>query len=125
MANNNVLFNAAMAGYLDGMMEGRSLTSSTATDYAAAVTEAAAFATEFDSLIANDNTISGGGGATLAPTTAAIQGAQLGKGACARSIAHAMSSGRYSTGQNAAAQATPAARAVALYTEAIASLVAG
>lgn len=67
MANNPLLFNAALTGYLAGMFGGQgNPADATATDYANAVTQAVAYATALDLAIPLDATITTAG----APNTA-------------------------------------------------------
>lgn len=72
--NNDAVYNAALIGALGGMLGGRDFDSSTATDYATQVNAAEAFALQLDSLIAENASISTGGGnaSMLAPTTSTI-----------------------------------------------------
>ena len=72
--NNDAVYNAAFIGALSGMLSGRDFDSSTATDYATQVNAADAFALQLDSLIAENASISTGGGnaSMVAPTTSAI-----------------------------------------------------
>lgn len=72
--NNDAYYNAAFMGALEGILEGRTITSSTATDYATQVNAADAFAQEIDSLIAEDALVSTGGGdaSCLAGSTSTI-----------------------------------------------------
>lgn len=123
--NNNLIFNAALAGAIEGTAFGRILTNATAGSYAAQVAACAALATEIDAQIPNDGTISGGGGVTLPPTTAAITGAQAVKTGLIRGIAAAVTSGRNLTDATAGDYATLAAAAAALYTEGVASAAVG
>lgn len=72
--NNDAYYNAAFIGALAGIQAGRSVTSSTASTYAAAVNAAEAYAVELDSLIAEDARVSTGGGdaSCLAGSTSTI-----------------------------------------------------
>jgi hypothetical protein len=63
--------------------------SGTAYEGTLLMTQATAFAEAVDTAIVNDAGISGGGGAALEPTTAAIQQAQLGKSAAVRGACYA------------------------------------
>lgn len=122
MPNNNLLFNAALNGYLAGSLAGRSGTDPTV---ATIVTAAAAFATRVDSKIALDGTISGGGGVSLPPTTAAITDAQASKTQCMQAICAGLMGGRYNTDAVAADYDAIAITIAAQYTAALAGLVTG
>lgn len=121
---NDTLFNAAMSGALSGMLSGRMISSATAADYAGEVNAAVAFATEVDSLIAEDATITTGGGdaSSLALGTSAAASAGLHKPLLMHSICKGVWDGRYSKSTTAADYAALAAAVKAIYTEAIAQL---
>jgi hypothetical protein len=55
-ANNAILYNAALAGSLAGMLTQRGGATTSSADYAGAAGAAAAFATELDALIATQTT---------------------------------------------------------------------
>lgn len=71
---NDCVFNAAFTGALAGALAGRAFTSSTASTYATQVNAAEAFALQLDSLIAENASLSTGGGnaSMVAPTTSTI-----------------------------------------------------
>ena len=123
--NNNLLFNAALNGALAGMNATRSPTSGTAGDYAVTVNAAKQFAVEVDSLIANDGLISGGGGVTLAASTAAITDAVCSKGGLLLAICTGLWIGKTAQSVTATDYAVIAAAAVAMYTQCIAQQTAG
>ena len=126
--NNNLLFNAALAAFCAAAVQNRNIVDPTAADYSALVQQAITFATEVDSKIANDGTISGGAGVTLAPTTEAIQDAQLSKSGLMREICMAVRGQQFQAPPvpaTAASFTVQAAAIAALYTEAIAQLATG
>ena len=123
MANNELLYNAAIAGFIAGNMAGRSPDSEVAADYTNLVDAAEAFATQVDSDIAEDATISQAGGNALAPATAAIQQAQIGKTTMMTAIVQAITSGRYYSSETAAEYANLADVCAAQYAAGIAALL--
>lgn len=118
---NDLIFNMAFQGALEGMLEGRPFESSTATDYEAQCDAADAYAQEVDSLIAEDATISTGGGdaSVLVPTTSAIQANEIFKGGLIRALSRAQFAGRVITNTTAANYASEAAAVKAAYTQAV------
>lgn len=121
--NNELLYNAAIAGFIAGNMAGRSPDSEVSGDYTNLVDAAEAFATQLDSDIAEDATISQAGGNALAPTTAAIAQAQAGKTQLLASIVQAITSGRFYTSETAADYANLADVCAAQYAAGIAALL--
>ncbi len=122
--NNDILFNAAMTGFVAGAQMARNINDPTAAHYVNLVAQGVQFATEVDSLIANDGTISGGAGVTLPPTTAAIQDAQLSKTQLMVAICMSVRAGQFqapATPVVASGFAVSAAAVVGLYTEVVAS----
>jgi hypothetical protein len=121
--HNALLFNAALDGFVAGSVAGQGLTDTTSADYAGLVASATNYATEVDSLIGNDSTISQGSGAAIyTGFTSAIVENQSAKVALIESLSFSAAFQRYQANQTQA-QVTPTAEAVvALYTEAIASL---
>jgi hypothetical protein len=122
--NNNLLFNAALDAFVSASVFQRNIVDPTAADSAALVAQGVQFATEVDAKIPNDALISGGGGVTLPPTTAAIANAQESKVSLLYGICQAVRAAQF---QN---PATPvpainfsvvAAAIAALYTETVAS----
>lgn len=118
--NNNLLYNAALAGFIAGAYGGTYPTSITTGQIAPTLAAAQAWAKEVDSLIANDSTISGATGATLLPTTAAITAAQAGKVGLVQSLSYAFSAGRNSTDAVSTDYAGAAASLALVYTQAAA-----
>lgn len=102
MANNELLYNAAVIGFVAGTQQGRNPTSQTSGDYTNLVDAAEAFATRVDSKITEDATISQAGGNALAPATAAIAQAQNGKTQLMQGICVALTSGRFYSSEIAA-----------------------
>ena len=92
--HNDLLYNAAVAGFVGGSMANRNFTSPSEGHYTSLVDAAEAFATQVDSKISNDNTISAADGDALPPTTDAITQAQSGKVECMKAICMAAVSGR-------------------------------
>jgi len=125
MNNNNLLFNAALAGFLAGTFAERNIEDSTPADYTVQVNAAIALATEVDGAIPNDPNISGAGGVTLIPTTAAIQDAQVSQANLLEGIVSAVFSGRYVIDPVAVDYSVQAGAIAALYTKALASLAVG
>lgn len=133
MANNALLFNAAFVGYLGGLVAGQNLQDSVSANYATLVTQATAFATQLDSIIANDLAgtpvpagsvaISINTGAAIPPTTAAITESQAGKLGLIQQLSFSVGFQHFTTGQLAAAFAVPAAAIRALYLQAVPVLV--
>jgi len=68
MANNIVLYNAALLGFSSGILSGRATRKTNPNDYGWVLDNAIVFATEMDSLIPNDNTISQPNGEALPST---------------------------------------------------------
>ena len=88
-AHNDLLWNAAVAGFIGAVYSGRSTpvsTSSSDAFYEAIALNAASFGEAFDSLITNDSDISQGGGLAAVPSTSAIMTHQLGKTRLAMSV---------------------------------------
>jgi hypothetical protein len=134
MANNAILFNAALQGYMGGMLAGQNLQDPVQADYAAIVTQAVAWATELDSLIANDlaatpvppttTQISIAGGAAIVPAgSTAVFESQLGKANLIFSLSFGQAFQRFQTGALAASFATAAAAVRVAYFQAALSLV--
>jgi hypothetical protein len=128
-ANNNLLLNAAIAGFLAGSTSGRSPVTVTPNDLAgqqtALVTAATAFATSLDGLIPNDGTISGPGGVTLLPSTPAIANAQTSKSGLLQTLCAGALSGRVGTDPVAADYLPLTTQIASLYTQAAATLITG
>jgi hypothetical protein len=124
--NNNLLFNAAVNGFMEGVNSGSELLDSTAADYSNQTLAAVAFGTAVDTAIAHDTSISGGAGVTLPPTTAAITANQYAKVAAVFGLSKAVMSGRKSnTYDVTSADYTSVADGIeAAYTEIIAAMTA-
>ncbi len=120
--NNNLLFNAALAGFIEGVESSRGVKSATAADYASVVAAGVVFATAVDTGIVADGTITGGG-AGVALATAASDNVAVSKCGAMRSAAAAVWQGKATTSTTAADYAQSAAACIALYTQLIASLV--
>jgi hypothetical protein len=71
--NNPTLFNAAVNGYIGGVVAGRAISDTVTADYTAIEAAAAAFATEVDAQITVDATITTAGtpNTTIAPVAGA------------------------------------------------------
>jgi len=119
--NNNLLFNAALAGFLESVEGGRSFTSATSGDYASVVNAGVTFATAVDALVPTDGSISAGGGAALA--TAASDNVAISKCAAMRSAAAAAFQGKATLSTNAPDYTLIANACVALYTRAIGAML--
>lgn len=117
--NNQTIFNSAMNGALAGMMKGRPLTDNTAADYLNMCKVALAFATEVDSEIAADATLTAAG-ATVVPATAANQQNFNAKSHLIATLCMSYWDGRWSNDQVAGDFSVPAAAIAAAYTEQVA-----
>ena len=113
--NNNLIFNAALAGFMAGAFGGTYPIGLTSGQAAVPLAAALAWAKELDSLIATDTTISGGSGVTLLPTSAAITSAQAAKTEAIQSISYAFSAGRSAQDPVQGDYANAAAAAVIIY----------
>lgn len=123
--NNNCLYNAALIGFLQGVLSGAWQSKTTATDYAAVKNAAVVFATKVDSLIAFDALITTGGSNTMLVDTASntIQSNTQMRPALLQAISSAVMDGRYTEDATAADYANIAAAVVAAYTEGLLGLV--
>jgi hypothetical protein len=117
--NNNLLYNAAYAAFISGVMTNRNPTSQTATNYLDLTQRAQAFATRVDSKIANNALISAGGGAAVPPTTAAITEDESAFTLVLFGICSALVSQRDYTSETAADYDSLALVAAAQFTEAL------
>lgn len=117
--NNNIYYNAAYTGFIEGALSGRGVASSTATDYLDLTQAAQAFAVKVDSLIVEDALVSTGGGnpSQLAITTNTIAADEQWRAGLLQSICRGVISGRYPVSETAATYATLAAIVVAIFTE--------
>jgi len=131
-ANNAILFNAALNGYLAGALAGAPLTDSTQADYAGIVSSAVAWATEIDSIIPTDDGASPQPagtqpisvvttGVAIAPTTGTILEGQLAKTSLMTQLSYGVAFQRYATGLTATTFASLAAAVKAAYLQAAAS----
>lgn len=118
MANNILLYNAALSGFMAGAFAGGWPTDPTAADYDAVATQAQTFATALDTAIANDATISAGGGtATTGAGSSALVENQSCKPALLQAIVFGVTFSRYQTGAAAAVFAISVAAVKAIYTQ--------
>jgi hypothetical protein len=111
-ANNNIYGNAAFAGMLEGIVEGRAGTPTNpaaASVTAAMVTAARAFAVEFDSLVSNDAQVTTGAAVTqLAITTNTIAANEQWKAGLLQSLCRAYWKDRFTTDPTSADYANAA-----------------
>ena len=123
--NNNIYYNAAYCGFIQGALQGRNPTSSTATDYLDLTQAAQAFAQRVDSLIAESALVSTGGGdpTQLAITTNTIAANEQWRAGLLQAVCAGIIAGRYPVSETSADYATPAAAAKACWTEALLLLV--
>ncbi len=118
MANNILLYNAALNGFMAGAVAGGWPTDPTATDYDALALQAQTFATAMDTALANDATISAGGGtATTGAGSSTLVEYQSSKPALLQAIVFGVTFSRYQTGAAAAVFATSVAAVKAIYTQ--------
>jgi uncharacterized protein YyaL (SSP411 family) len=117
--HNQTLYNAALNGALCGMVSGRSIADPTTADYAGYGAAATAFATEVDTLIAADATITAAG-ATIVPGTAAQQANAVAKSEMMLALCKGVWEGRAGSDVTVADYALLANAVVAVYNEAIA-----
>jgi len=125
MANNDLLYNAALTGFIQGNLDGRNprlalLGELLALD--ALVNAAAAFAVRVDSKIPEDGTISDVGGAALTPADGTVQTAQVGKTDLLAAVCAAITSGRYYTSTTGADYDDLADVVAAVYGSAVSAL---
>jgi hypothetical protein len=124
--HNQVLLNAALAGFVTGALQASKIVDPTAGDYAALVAQGVPFATQVDAAIPNDTEISGVAGVTLPPTTSDIQLAQISQSLLVEGLSEATRFGQYQAPATPEAQAgftTAAAAIAALYAETVASFL--
>lgn len=119
--NNNLLFAAALAGFASGNAEGGGIVSPTATDYAPLVNAGVKFATQADSLIPTDASISNAGGAATA--SAATDNVAIYKVNLMTAICRGYWAGRKTLDTTQSDYAQAAAACVALFTQVLASFV--
>ena len=125
MANlNNIYYNAAYCGFIQGALQGRNQTSSTATDYLNLTQAAQAFAQRVDSLIAFDALVTTAANITqLEITTNTIAANEQWRAGLLQSICAGQIAGRFPQSETSADYATLAAAAKACWTEALLLLV--
>ena len=122
-ANNDILFNAAINGFVKAQLQGRGPASSNADDYSVVVTHAATFAKTIDSMITTNEDISNSDGTALTPTTSAIQEAQLGQIQAMESATYAVFAGAQSATSSSPNSYIAQATVVnAIFTETISAL---
>ena len=122
-ANNDILFNAAINGFVKAQLQGRGPASSNADDYSLVVTHAATFAKTIDSMITTNEDISNSDGTALTPTTSAIQEAQLGQIQAMESATYAVFAGAQSATSSSPNSYIAQATVVnAIFTETISAL---
>jgi hypothetical protein len=115
--NNDLLYNAALAGFIAGQQLGRPAPVAAAASAAASN----AFALAVDTAIPADPTISVAG-VPIAPTTGAIQALQLGKSNALQSICAGLFSDRSQTDATTADYNALAAQINTLYQAVVANL---
>jgi hypothetical protein len=123
--NNNCLYTAAICGFMEAAMAGRSATGNqNAASFAGLVAAAAAFAAQVDQQIPFDATITTGASNTiLAITTNTIAGAEFGKINLMRSVCCGVMWGRFTLDATQADYTAPAGQAAAAYTEGLTVIV--
>jgi len=131
MASNALLFNAALTGFMSGMIAGQPIVDAVQANYAAAVAEAAAFATEIDSLIATDTAgspqpvgsigISIAGGAAIIPVATAPFESQVAKASLMQALSFGAAFQRFKTGDTAVSFLTLASAVRAAYFQTVLS----
>lgn len=121
--NNDILYNAALVGFMSGLLGGRDVRTLSAGAITSINSQAVTFATAVDALIAEDATITTGGGdaSQLLPTTSDIASATLAKANLLTELCKAAVEGRNAPAAAAQPSTVPAA-IVAAYTAFIASL---
>lgn len=121
MANNILLYNAALSGYVAGALAGRFETQAIPTHYSEIVAQGTVFAGELDSAIANDTSISAADGTALtgAGTSALVEG-QSAKPNTIYTLCFGAAFQRYATVLPASAFADTVGGIVAIYTESVA-----
>jgi len=125
MANNNCLLNAAMIGFVQGALDGRKITSPTATDYLALKNAAVAFAGKVNTAIPFDALITtSGADPTMLVDTASqtIQSNTQMRPALLQAICAGAMSGSYTEDAVAADYTNLANACAAAYTEALLGL---
>jgi hypothetical protein len=123
VANNNQLLNAAFIGFIDGALDGRSNLSASAINYVALVTAAKAFATQVDTKISRDNTMTDVSGSHLPPANNVITANLLSKVTLMTRICASMIAGRYSENPSQSSWDSVAIQVAAAYTQAITQLI--
>lgn len=121
---NDCVYNAAFTGALAGALSGRPFDSTTAADYATQVNAADAFALQLDSLVAENASLSTGGGnaSMVAPTTSTIVFTQTVYVQAVYALAFAQFSGRSISSTTQAGYSGEAAACFAALTQALTKL---
>jgi hypothetical protein len=118
MANNILLYNAALNGFMAAAFAGGWPVDPTAADYADIADQAQTFATALDTAITNDAVISQAGGQALTDAgTSTLVEAQIMKPALLQAIVFGVTFSRYQTGAAAGVFATSIAAIKAIYTQ--------
>lgn len=121
---NNIYYNAAFTGALEGALTGRNFTSATAADYAAVVNAAEAFALAVDAGIAFDALVTTGASNTqLAITTNTIAANEQWRAGLLQCVCRGLISGRRITDTTQASYNDEAAAAKAAWTQGLTKLV--
>ncbi len=121
---NDIYYNSALQGCLEGILTGRDFTSSTAADYATAVNSAEAFALQLDSIIAADALVTTGGAATqLAITTNTIAANEQHRAGLLQAISRAKFAGRRPSSATQADYTDEAAAVKGAWTQGLTKLV--
>lgn len=121
---NNIYYNAAFSGAMEGILANRAFTSSTAANYATAVNAAEAYALKLDSLIAFDALVTTGASNTqLAITTNTIAANEQWRAGLLQALSRAQFWGRSISSTTQAEYAEEAAAVVAAWTQGLTKLV--
>lgn len=126
MANNALLFNGALDGFVSGALAGSYQTDPVQADYAAIVNQAVVFATAMDAAIPTDTAgspqppgtpgISVAGGAAINPSgSSAVAESQALKQSLMKDLCFTFAFQRYGTGQVAGTFTTAIAAIKAIY----------
>lgn len=121
---NNIYYNAAFQGAMEGILTGRDFTSSTAADYASAVNAAEAYALQVDSIIVFDALVTTGASNTqLAITTNTIAANEQHRAGLLQALSRAKFSGRRASSTTQADYTDEAAAVKAAWTQGLTKLV--
>ena len=121
---NDIYYNAALVGALSGALDGRAFSNPLAPSYAPEVNAAVAFATQLDSLIAEDALVTTGGGdaSQLAITTSTIASNEQWRAGMLQELSRSQFSGRDIKDVVPADYATAALAVFAAWTQGIAQI---